>query len=280
MPTLTTPIPQSKLTSLRTHLDQTYFVFDFDGTLTQRSDEHGKARPSIISLLRDEWALDEDYAQQAHEMYDRYSAIEHDTTLSRAVRIAAMQERWITHKELLMAKWLTKAHIDHIITQDLIVMRPWTDELLRQAHEHQIPMVIFSASGIGINAIQPLLQHRGLDYDNIHIVSNELYRDDSGRMIWYNTPPIHSLNKTESTIYDDTQYDHIKSLIADKTHVVVMWDGLWDAEMAGDQSWRTVLRVWLCNDKVEERLTQYQEVFDMVITEDDGLWELTKMIFI
>gem|GEM_PF-2773686 len=37
-------------------------------------------------------------------MYDRYSKIEHDTTLPRAVRTAAMQERWITHKELLMAK--------------------------------------------------------------------------------------------------------------------------------------------------------------------------------
>lgn len=269
-----------KIKTLSKNLNQLYFVFDFDGTLTQRSDEHGKVRLSIISLLRDEWVLDDDYAQKAHAMYNKYSAIEHDTSLSREVRTAAMQERWITHKELLMAKWLTKAHIDHIITQDLIVMRPWTDELLRQAHEHEIPVIIFSASGIGTNAIQPLLQHRGLDYDNIHIISNELYRDEQWRMIWYNTPPIHSLNKTEATIHDDPQYADIKSIIADKTHALVMWDGLWDADMVSDQLWRTVLRVGLCNDKVEERLNQYQQAFDIVITEDDGLWELTNMIFL
>lgn len=42
MPTLTTPTSQPKFISICSYLDQTYFVFDFDGTLKQRSDEHGK----------------------------------------------------------------------------------------------------------------------------------------------------------------------------------------------------------------------------------------------
>jgi HAD superfamily hydrolase (TIGR01544 family) len=268
-----------KLKSLSNNLHQSYFVFDFDGTLTQRTDKHGKVRPSIISLLRDEWVLDKDYVQKAHEMYDRYSKIEHDQSLSRDVRFASMNERWITHKELLMAKWLTKSQVDTVVAWWQMVMRPGTDELLRQAHTHNIPVIIFSASGIGTNAIQPLLQQWWLGLDNIHIVSNELYRDDNWVMIGYNTPSIHSLNKTEATIYDDPQYAHIHTIIANKTYALVMWDGLWDASMVADAEWRVVYRVGLCNDKVDERLATYQAAFDMVITNDDSLHELNNLLF-
>jgi hypothetical protein len=47
-------------------------VADFHGTLTQYFDLEDKSRPSIISLLYNEWILDDDYSKQAQELFDHY----------------------------------------------------------------------------------------------------------------------------------------------------------------------------------------------------------------
>jgi Pyrimidine 5'-nucleotidase (UMPH-1) len=44
--------------------------------------------------------------------------------------------------------------------------------------------------------------------------------------------------------------------------------------MVEDKHNRTVLRVGLCNDKKDERLPAYNDVFDIVITDDDGFEDL------
>lgn len=266
-----------KLSSIHNNSWDICLVVDFDGTLTKYFDENGKSRPSIISLLRDEWVLDENYSIKAKEMYSKYSAIEHNKELPFDVRNDAMNERWTTHKELLITKWLTKQHIDHIVSLDKMVMRPRTDQLLQQAKQHNNPVIIFSASGIGVNTIHLLLDRWWLLYDNIHIVSNELYRDKSWVMNGYSTPLIHSLNKTES-VFDDPKYINLKQITHNHTNFIVIGDGMGDAEMIADLPSRTVLRVWLCNDKIEERLTNYQEKFDIVITHDDGFSELLQQL--
>ncbi len=95
---------QEKIDLLKHNRDQFHIVTDFDATLTQYFDHHGKSRPSIISLLRDENILDEEYSSLAHEMYSYYSAIEHDPSLDKDLKMATMNERWTKHKELLMKK--------------------------------------------------------------------------------------------------------------------------------------------------------------------------------
>ncbi len=95
---------QDKISYLQEHRDTTHVVADFDGTLTQYFDEHGTSRPSIISLLRDENILDDDYTVQAKAFHAHYGPIEHDTTLPLDARQAACVERWTRHKELLMVK--------------------------------------------------------------------------------------------------------------------------------------------------------------------------------
>ena len=102
--TLNLDVVTPKITAVKSHLDQTFIVTDFDGTLTQYFDENGKSRPSIISLLYNEGVLDEDYTQQAQAMRKHYSTIEHDKSLPFAVREEAMEEWWTKHKELLMHK--------------------------------------------------------------------------------------------------------------------------------------------------------------------------------
>lgn len=280
--TLTTSHPQTvdaQLSDITHNYDKLCVVADFDGTLTQYFDTNGTSRPSLISLLRDEWILDEDYSTQTKQMYTHYSAVEHDLSLALSDRFSHMQQRWTKHKELLIQKWLTKQHLEHITTMDRISMRPGTDTLLQQCHIHNIPVVIFSASGIGTNTIMLLLQHWDLYYPNISIISNELYRDKNWHMSWYSTPIIHSLNKTEAVLEASPVYQATESLLSTKNYFIVLGDGLWDATMINSRPDRTILKIGLCNDKVEERLATYQELFDIVLTHDDNFNEINKLLF-
>lgn len=277
--TLKQPLVDQKIATIQSSLDQTCIVTDFDGTLTQYFDHNGKSRPSIISLLYNEWMLEEDYTQQAQAMQKHYIVIEHDASLSFEIRQAAMEEWWTKHKELLMQKWLNYKHLEHITTMNRIVMRPGTDTLLQKSHELNIPVVIFSASGIGVDSIQLLLKHWNVLLPNISIVSNKLYRWETGEMIWYSKPVIHSLNKTEAVLRENAEYKELYQTLQTKHNIIVIWDGIGDTNMVERHDDRTVLTVGLCNDKVEERISHYEKIFDMVITHDDGFEELIDVIF-
>lgn len=125
--------------------------------------------------------------------------------------------------------------------------------------------------------IQLLLERRWLMLENIHIISNELYRDTSWQMIWYSTPIIHSLNKQESVLREP-QYSHIHRILDNRKNFIVIGDGLGDAGMIDEQDNRTILKVGLCNDKVKEKLSDYQSTFDIVITHDQWFEELVAKI--
>ena len=49
--------------------------------------------------------------------------------------------------------------------------------------------------------------------------------------------------------------------------------------MVDERDNRTILKVGLCNDKIEDRLQTYENIFDIVITNDDSLDELCGLIF-
>ena len=267
-----------KISFFDNHRDQFHVVADFDGTLNHYFDSTGEKTQSIISLLYNHNILDDDYSKQAQWFYDHYVKIEHNTDLSMETRQAAMEERRTKHKELLMRKWLNYHHLEKITSMDKIVMRSGTDILLQKFYEYNIPVIIFSASGVGVDSIWLLLKYRWLDFPNIHILSNKLYRDEHWTMIGYSKPIIHSLNKTESVLWNNDEYKTIQDQLKNRPHAIVMWDGLHDAEMVDKKKWRTILSIWLCNDKVEERIEKYSDAFDVVITHDGGFKEVIEYI--
>jgi HAD superfamily hydrolase (TIGR01544 family) len=269
---------QSKIDIIKANLNTAHIVVDFDGTLTQYFDNAWKARPSIISILRDEWILDEEYSKVAKEMYAHYSWIEHDESLSNEYKTEKMVERWSDHTDLIMKKWLKRSQLEHIIEMDLMVMRPWVGFLLKQAQKLGIPVTIFSASGIGTDCITLLLKHRWLSFPNEYIVSNTFSRDENGNMIWHSLPFIHSLNKKESVIRESESYKSIQDAIKNRPNAILIGDWPWDADMVDEKPWNTVFKIWLCNDKVEERIGNYEKLFDVIITHDDGLDEVVNMI--
>lgn len=270
---------QAKIENIKNNSKQLHVVADFDATLTQYFDQEGKTRPSIISILRDEWVLGPEYTKAANELYHKHGPVEYNMEMSFADRCASNIERWTKHKKLLQHFRLHQKHIDQLIDLDKIVMRVGTDVLLQNAYAKDIPVLIFSASGIGINAIHKLLEKRWLYLPNIYIISNEIYRDQDGYMSGYSTPTIHSLNKLESVIRDNPEYQVLQDILKPRPHAIVLWDSLGDAQMVEDRPDRTVLRIGFCNHKVAERLPYFQEVFDIIVTNDDSRKEINTMLF-
>ena len=56
-------------------LQNIHILADFDRTLTKAFSQ-GKIRPSLISVLRSEWHLWEEYSKKAYELFDYYNPIE------------------------------------------------------------------------------------------------------------------------------------------------------------------------------------------------------------
>ena len=269
---------QEKIMFFHNYRDKFHVVADFDGTLNHYFDHEWKRSQSIISLLYTNDILDEDYSKHAQAFYDYYVKIEHDSTLPIQTRQAAMEERWMKHKELLMNKWLNYHHLEQIVTLDKLIMRSWTDVFLRSMYDNNIPVVIFSASGVGVDSIGLLLKHRWIDFPNISIVSNKLYRSEDGEMIWYSKPIIHSLNKKESVIWNNPEYKTLQHILSDKPHAIVIGDSLHDVDMVDCRDDRTIVSIGLCNDKIDERIDQYTDAFDIVITHDEWFEEVIEKI--
>lgn len=259
-----------KLDFLKHHWDETHIVVDFDGTLTQFFDAEGKKRYAIISLLYQGGVLDDDYTARAQALHDTYYPIEHDMSLDLETRSQAMEKRWTDHKLLFMEKGLMYKHLQQITSSDQIMMRSGTDTLLHEAERLGLPVVIFSASGVGYDAIKLLLQYWWLDLPNITIVSNKIYRDETGTIKDFSRPVIHSLNKKESVLRDSPEYHLLQEQLLTRPYALVIGDSIGDAGMVEEKPGRVVARIGLCNDKVEEKLPNYLTHFDAVITHDDG----------
>ena len=91
-----------KIDTIKSNLDKTHIVADFDGTLTQYFDHEKNSRPSLISVLRSEGILGEEYTRKANELMNIYHPMEYDHHLSWETRKEKMQERRSKHHALLL----------------------------------------------------------------------------------------------------------------------------------------------------------------------------------
>lgn len=257
---------ESKLKNTR--LSNTALVFDFDGTLNKKHIGTTKV-PSIISILRNENILNEDYSHQAHALATTYYPIELDPDIPREIKVQKMEEWWEKAISLLIKHKLSVEDIKTASYHKNLVLRDGVADILSFAAKKNIPVVIFSASGTGIDSIRFFLERHNLLFENITIVSNRFeYKDTVVSKI---VPPlIHALNKNESVL---KFFPEIR--LQDKRNIVLIGDSINDIDMVLDSNHDTVIRIGLCNEiDPEEKanlLPKFQERFDLVIEDDSSM---------
>lgn len=241
-----------------------HILSDFDKTLTKEFIDWEK-RPSLISILRRQNILWEEYSKKAYELFDYYNPIEISPIIDMVEKKKQMTIWWEKHLDLLAQSWLKRQDIDKAINSGIIRFREWVISFLDLMNKKKVPVVIISANWLGADSNYLFLEQNWVNFDNIKIISNSFIWDDNWIAIWYNKPVIHVFNKDETVLKDFPQiYDEIKS----RKNVILLWDSLWDPSMIAWFDYDNLLKIWFLNDNIDELLEEYKKNYDVVIVWD------------
>lgn len=216
-----------------------HVLSDFDRTLT-KPEVDGKKIPSLISVLRDHGYLTPDYPEKAHALFDHYHKIEIDTTIEHDERKRAMREWWTKHFELLIASGLTQQDIQHAMNARHAQLRDGAHDFFALLRENNIPLVIMSSSGLGVDSVRLFLEAEHEMHDNIHIISNRFEWDAQGRAVSVHEPIIHGMNKDETLVKN---FPEIYSHIQGRENILLLGDNTSDLAMAVGFAYKNLLSV-------------------------------------
>lgn len=255
-------------------LESLHIVSDFDKTLTKAFSKW-KKRPSIISILRSENYLWEEYSKKAYELFDYYNPIEINPEIELEEKIKQMTFWRRKHLWLLVESKLNIKDLQKVSTSWILEFRDFVKEFLLKLNKKDIPFIILSANWLGLDSIKLYLEFENVLFENIKIVSNEFLWDKKWFAKSYNKKVIHSFNKWEEVLSD---YPEIEEKIKDKKNIILIWDSLWDINMVDSSDYENLLKIWFYNEETNENLEVYKNIYDVVITWDWDFWFLNKYL--
>ncbi|MDD2680950.1 MAG: hypothetical protein PHE20_02475 [Patescibacteria group bacterium] len=236
---------------------------DFDRTLTTNF-IRGRKAPSLMGALREGNYLPANYSLKAQALHDYYQPFEADLTLSLIDKKALMTEWWQKHFQLLIESGLSETNIADVADNCLSNLRSGVIEFLELLDKKNIPIYIFSASGLGISGLKYYLIRRGLWTDNIILVANDFVWSKDGLALDFKRPVVHSFNKDESGLANvaaDKKFVH-------RSNILLLGDSLGDAGMDNGFGAQATLKIGFLNDKIQESLPYYRKVYDALILND------------
>jgi cytosolic 5'-nucleotidase 3 len=245
---------------------------DFDRTLTTAFVD-GKKVASIISVLRDGDYISRDYAKKANEIFNKYHPLEIDLNLSDDERKAAMESWWQEHFKLLIDSGLNINHINQVVQAGRVRVREGIEDFFALLKQEDVPLVIVSSSGLGVESIRFILEHEGLMIDNIEIVSNRFIWDNQGNAIGVEKPIVHLANKDEVVLETE-----ISLKLDNRKNVVLLGDNIDDKKMIRDFEYDELITIGFLNESVEKNIDRYKKEFDAVITNDGTMKYINNLL--
>jgi 5'-nucleotidase len=254
--------------------DKIHVLADFDRTLTKCFVGDEKIT-SLISILRKENLLNDDYSKTVQVLFDQYHPIEINPNIPFNEKKSQMAKWWRLHNNELIKHKLNKKNIEQVINSGKVQFRAGTLEFLDLLKQQNIPLIIMSSSGLGTYTISRFLEKKGKLYDNIHIISNTFEFDSAGNVIKFNEPVIHSLNKDETVVKD---FPEIFEQIKDKKNVILLGDNLEDIGMIEGFDYDNLIKIGFLNENIEENLSEFQKNFDIIILNDGEMDFVNNLI--
>lgn len=251
-----------------------HVLTNFHPTLT-KAYVNGKNIPSLISVLRDENYLTLKYAESAHALYQKYHSIEINPKISVKIKTQKMEEWWRAHFKLLINSGLTKKIIKEAMQSSSIQFREGFDEFTDLLKAHNIPLVIMSSNGLGIDSIKMCLERKKKLYDNIHIISNSYKWNNEGKAIDINKPIIHSMNKNATLIRD---FPKIFQAVQNRKNVILMGDSLSDIGMIQGFNYDQLIKIGFLNENIKQNLSYYRKNYDVLILNDSTLESVNTLL--
>ena len=266
---------KKKIESIKKDGPENFFALsDFDGTLTKVF-YRDKKRPSLISILRNENYLGENYSQKANALYEKYHLIETDPKIPLKIKRKKMEKWWRAHYRLLKQSGLRKIHLRKLIVSGKIELREKSDIFFDFLKEKSIPLVIFSSSGLGADLILIFLKKEKKLFENVFVVSNTLKWNKKGRFVGAKEPIIHSLNKEGKTL---KKFPVIFEKIKKRKNVLVLGNDIEDLSVIKGLDIKNSIKVGFLNEKVKELLEDYKKHFDLLILNDGTMKAVNEVL--
>ena len=247
----------------------TIVIADFDGTLIKRYVD-GKRIPSQASILEhDPKYLTVEGVAEMKRLYIHYYAIEIDPAVPSEDKINLMQEWWEKCFDLFRKYHVTASMITEVCNSPLIQLRDGVDTFIAYLHEHEIPMIIYSANGIGSDSIKYLFEKQHMLTPNIQICSNKLSFDTHGFFTHTKEPIITCANKTGETLIKN----NFISQTPKERHCLLIGDGLDDVRMTEGINFETVYTVAFADINAEA----FKKRYDLILPIDEGFQPISAL---
>jgi len=251
-----------------------HIVTDFDKTLTYAF-AGGRKIESLIAVLREEGYLTPDYPEKAKALAAKYKPIEDDPNIPLSEKKQAMRQWWLRHYELLAKSGLNKKDVEQAIKSSLIRLRDGVEDFFKLCAQKQIPIVIISANGLGDASIVSFFKQKNILSKNVYIISNRLQWDKEGNFVGVREPIIHSFNKDEEMI---KYFPEIEERAKGRGNIILLGDGLGDADMARGVEYKRIIKVGFLNSKEDEKLDAFKKNYDIIITGDSSFEYVNKLM--
>lgn len=241
-----------------------HVLADFDNTLT-KAFVNGKKVPSLLSVLRDNNFLTPDYPAKAKAQFNKFHPMENDANISLKEKKLAMRKWWTLSFRLLLKSGLTKKDIARAVKSENVKFRGGDKKFFKLLHKHNIPLVIISGSGLGLEGINAYLRQTKNLSNNIHVISNSFIWDKTGRAVAVKKPIIHAANKDETEI---KYFPAVMKKIKLRTSVILLGDKLEDLHMITGFNYSRLLKIGFLNENVKTNLRLFKKNFDIIILRD------------
>ena len=241
-----------------------YILTDFDGTITNDSSDS-----SWSSIFKNP-KVTKDFINECINIYTHYHQYEIDNKLPINKKINIMNEWYQKNIETLKKFNITKDIIDYAANNiNIMSFRPGAKNFLECMFKKNIPVIIISA-GVG-NIIEQFLIKNNCNYPNIHICSNFLEYKDNLIIGVRDNNLIHPLNKNEISLPKDLQ-----NIINNKKNTIILGNNISDINMATSN--KKIYKIGFLDEKIDERLKQFKENYDIVCTNNTSYDELKNII--
>lgn len=239
--------------------ENTHIISDFDDTFTIHNSY------TSWSLFANSGLLPEEYIVERNKLFKKYNPYEIDQNLSDEEKNKYLKIWWQWHLNLFIKYKLNKDHIREIVSQNKFMdFRDWVWEFLSKCSEYNIPSIILSAWLT--NTIKLFLQSKESLFENIKIVSNNLFFDEVGSCIWFDKDHIiYPNNKDEKDFLPK-----IKEVILEKENIILLGDSISVLKMIENIQRNKAIKICFLNSNKLRYKDEIIKNFDIVVEDEQS----------
>ncbi|XGW23369.1 hypothetical protein V3C99_005535 [Haemonchus contortus] len=244
-------------------------ISDFDYTLSRFEDNLGGRCWTTHGVFDNcSKQVDPELASKLQRLKERYFPVEFDPKMTQEQKVPYMEQWWNSSHNHIVSARFHRSTVENFVRNSKIILRDQAEQMIIRLNQLGVPLVVFSA-GIG-NIIEMYLEQRlGQIPTNIRIISNMMNFDESGVVVSFSQPLIHTFCKNSSVIRKEASFFHN---VNGRTSVILLGDSMGDIHMdVGVEKDGPTLKIGFLNSDVQNLLDHYMDVYDVVLVQDQSM---------